>query len=141
MMTDHDQTRIDAIQGRRDSAREFSRRLADGGPVVSGSSSHDPSANDDIDYLLAALARLQAENTELAKALTTWRSWAQFIFQGGGPVSGSDAELRAAVCAAYDAEVARLHAERDQRKNDVSTRIGELGEGPTPQHAAENQKD
>jgi hypothetical protein len=43
-----------------------------------------------------------------------WRSWAQFVYLGGGPVNGTDSELQAAVCAAQDAReqesVAHLRA-------------------------------
>jgi hypothetical protein len=49
-------------------------------------------------------------NCEQAQALQAqldaWRSWAQFVFGGDGPVVGPDDMLRTWVCAKYDADVA-----------------------------------
>lgn len=40
--------------------------------------------------------------------LDRWRSWAQFVFLGGGPLTMNDDELRQAVCQKFDDEKA-LH--------------------------------
>ena len=42
----------------------------------------------------------------LARELSRWRGWAQFVFLNGGPVKLTDDELRAAVCEKYDKDVA-----------------------------------
>lgn len=45
---------------------------------------------------------------DLQKQLKAWRTWAQFVYLQGGPVTKSDPDLRAAVCAAHDAQVAAV---------------------------------
>jgi hypothetical protein len=40
---------------------------------------------------------------ELRVALNQWRTWAQFVWLGGGPVVGTDEELQASICAQFDA--------------------------------------
>lgn len=47
------------------------------------------------------------------KALTSWRTWAQFVFLDGGPVTLDDDALRAAVCDRWDKEKTELRSERD----------------------------
>lgn len=41
---------------------------------------------------------------QVVKALDDWRSWAQFVCLGGGPVTATDAVLREAVCETHDSE-------------------------------------
>lgn len=53
---------------------------------------------------------MSAESAEHAE-LQRWRGWAQFVYLGGGPVTLTDDELRAAVCAAHDRQV------QDTREN------------------------
>lgn len=43
--------------------------------------------------------------------LQAWREWAQFVYLGNAAMD--DAAMRAAVCAAHDAETDALRAERD----------------------------
>jgi hypothetical protein len=52
----------------------------------------------------------QAEQArdEAQRELEAWRKWAQFVYLGGGPVTLSDQELRAAVSSAHDTDVAAL---------------------------------
>lgn len=50
--------------------------------------------------------RLQTPHVfaELVRRLDEWRSWARFVFDGGGPIGKlSDDDLRAMVCARADA--------------------------------------
>ncbi len=49
---------------------------------------------------------LQAQLTEAESALSAWRSWAQFVYLEGGPVTKSDDELWIAVCAEHDTDLA-----------------------------------
>ena len=59
---------------------------------------------------LALSDRLAALEADLGK----WRGWAQFVFNGGGPVSGTDDELRTIVCARYDADIEAVKSERGE---------------------------
>lgn len=45
---------------------------------------------------------LHARLIETSEKLHHWRSWAQFVFGGGGPHTADDDGLRAMVCAACD---------------------------------------
>lgn len=55
--------------------------------------------------LLAAPLPLRSEKEEedAIARLRKWREWAQFVFKDGGPATGTDDELRAAICARADA--------------------------------------
>jgi hypothetical protein len=56
----------------------------------------------------------------LQAQLRTWRGWAQFVYGGGGAVTGTDDELRAMVCAKHDAELETVKGGR-QRMREVLT--------------------
>jgi hypothetical protein len=45
-------------------------------------------------------------------ALKSWRTWAQFVWLGGGPVTVDDDELRRRICQAADIDVAEATPER-----------------------------
>lgn len=42
--------------------------------------------------------------TDMADALLRWRTWAQFVWLGGGPITQSDDDLRQAMCEQFDRE-------------------------------------
>ncbi len=66
------------------------------------------------DGRIAAELALTAERTSRQQAereRETWRGWAQLVYLGGGPAVGTDGELRAAVCAAQDADCDQLRAQ------------------------------
>jgi hypothetical protein len=71
---------------------------------------------------LATAVRLQRERAEAAEArVTAWRSWAQFVYLGGGHPQGSDDDLQTAVCAKHDADYIPMRdraeaAEAEQRR-------------------------
>ncbi len=49
-----------------------------------------------------------------------WRSWAQFVYLRGGPVSGTDKEMQAAVCAAHDAQLTASERARAQAEQEAA---------------------
>ena len=56
-------------------------------------------------------AQLAFRVVKLEDALEHWRSWAQFVYLGGGPVTKPDNELRAGVNARHDKDVLDVRAE------------------------------
>jgi hypothetical protein len=52
-----------------------------------------------------------AHQTPEVAEVKAWRDWAQFVYLGGGPVTLTDKELRAAVCQAHDDDTEPLKAE------------------------------
>jgi hypothetical protein len=54
-------------------------------------------------------------------ALKEWREWAQFVYLGGGVVTGSDEELRQRVCETHDDEVDELERQlQEERARGIS---------------------
>lgn len=51
----------------------------------------------------------RAESAE--RQLATWREWAQFVYGPGGPVEGSDDDLRFRVCAAHEHDKSALQGQ------------------------------
>jgi hypothetical protein len=47
----------------------------------------------------------------LQRQLDAWRTWAQFVYGGGGPVTGTDDELRTMIGARQDADLAAARAQ------------------------------
>jgi hypothetical protein len=56
------------------------------------------SGHEDPDALKQAATVIR----QLATDLDAWRTWAQFVFLGGGPVTSTDTELRDLICRAID---------------------------------------
>lgn len=48
------------------------------------------------------ICELEAERVQLRADLSAWRSWAQFVWLGGGEPIGSDDELRQRMCEEAD---------------------------------------
>ncbi len=46
-----------------------------------------------------------------SQTLETWRSWAQFVYLGGGPHTLTDAQLQLGVCNAHDKDMSDVRAE------------------------------
>ena len=51
---------------------------------------------------------LEEKVLELEALVHSWRSWAQFVYLGGGPLEGTDQELQRRVNELHDAEVQEL---------------------------------
>ncbi len=59
--------------------------------------------------------------------LRIWREWAQFVYLGGGlaTIPDDDAAMRAAVCAAHDAEADELRAELAESTDNIRVLLAE----------------
>lgn len=148
-MTDPDQTRIDAIQAREQAATKgpwnatatldehetpvfysqapehHGESLFEADWGTQADADFCAHAREDIPYLLAALARLQAEKDYAWEALNGERARCQSTYK------------------AQAEQVARLQAENTelQTTNDALSRIGQPDADPPPQHASTNEKD
>src|SRR5688572_21823632 len=71
-----------------------------------------------ISALQQEFTALQARAEAAEAKLANWRTWAQFVYLGGGQAEGSDDELRRRVCEKHDAELrAKLAAvEQEQAR-------------------------
>lgn len=68
----------------------------------------------EIDACLAALAVREPappQEKELQKRIDQWRSWAQFVYLGGGVPTDDDATMQTRVCKTHDADVLAVRAE------------------------------
>jgi hypothetical protein len=63
-------------------------------------------------WLTHAPESAEAQGDALRQQIAEWRSWAQFVYGGGGPApeGATDANMRLKVCEAHDAEMNRLRA-------------------------------
>ena len=78
----------------------------------------------------AACAQLQQEKDCLEAELEDWRSWAQFVYLGGGRFVEPDDTMRRRVCETHDAQVNELQArltalqqERDMLRADATATL------------------
>lgn len=69
----------------------------------------DPDRSLDVDWPAATVVTMR----EAAAGIAKWREWAQFIYLGGGPVTLDDNQLRVAVNAAHDSDIAAAEARAD----------------------------
>ena len=65
----------------------------------------------------ALRARAEVELAAVQQELAAWRSWAQFVYLGGGPVTKADGELRQGVCEKHDAELTALRAQQERLRD------------------------
>src|SRR5688500_9274708 len=72
--------------------------------------------------LLRELAELRQQQEQLQERTSTWRSWAQFVYLGGGdPLATDDDTLRQLVCNAHDKDTDRLKARAEAAEASLPT--------------------
>lgn len=83
------------------------------------------------DILAEDLRLVLAELAALSEAHARWRSWAQFVYLGGGavPEDADDKDLQRRVCESQDADLAALRerlTEVEQERDSLTSSYNEL---------------